>query len=513
MAQLNESGGNPSERGIKMEENKTDAILVSGIKNLKIGKQLLRGASYLLAIGITLSLSSCTTTSFLADGAKIVSIDDMDLDVPDANATMDIVEETVEEVEEINPLDLVDLSECESTTLAHALKEAGYEYSFEARKALAERYGIKNYVGTTDQNEELFAKLQVPLAERTDSPIKGEIDSKKDSQNNSKKENSNNQQNANNQQNTIIKNDPIIKNETEKKDPSSEGIGSGVGNGSNQGNSSGSNDGSVAPENPSKPNNPTTNPGNPSKPSNPGQDNKPNQPNPPAHTHNYGDWYSKNDDLEGRKCSCGHEETRNHKYGEESTSYSATGNGQHKIVSSQSCVNCGHTKNTSTTENCSFGKLLTVDTVNETWQDVCGQTKIIPHNFGTKTEQVDGTWKDVTYCTNGCNYSMSAPHNHNMVYGEWQIVKTPDECRKRAISCSECGYTEEEVNGHSWNMIQAGDPAYGENDVYQCDDCGLIKDGDEYASLTAFDFDKVLQFYADRITEKSNVKVKVIGRC
>ena len=161
----------------------------------------------------------------------------------------------------------------------------------------------------------------------------------------------------------------------------------------------------------------------------------------PEHTHYYGEWVSINDDLEATYCP---EDgvlvaTRAHKY-ETNTKTVSNNNGTHKTITTETCINCNHSKNPIVSENmaCTF------------------DAGIINKDQNT-----------ITYTCTECGYSKTEDykeeHQHN--WSEWTVTKAPTctEDGEKTRTCTVAGCeikTETEIIpalGHNygeWTVVE-----------------------------------------------------------
>lgn len=299
-------------------------------------------------------------------------------------------EEEVEEeaTEELSEFDKIDLSAYEGYKLEEALQGAGYKYSFDYRKQIAEHFGIENYKGTASQNLEILEKLGAKVT--VDTNTSNKTDDKKDNKTGVSAENKENQDNKNAASETTTPATPGASSSAE--DEKSHG------HSGNHGNS-----GDKKPTNPEKP----------------------VDPSKPDHVHAFNNWHSKDDQYEEGECSCGEKEIRKHKYNTTIGNYTPNHNGTHSADVTDTCINCGHVVSKKDTADCNYTTIIAKDDTNETKQCACGDTIDVAHVWDEGV--LDSNNNTVYTCTNpGCGYSYKVEHH---------IVEETKEKKSQADLC------------------------------------------------------------------------------
>ncbi len=158
-----------------------------------------------------------------------------------------------------------------------------------------------------------------------------------------------------------------------------------------------------------------------------------------VHEHKYNEWHAISDFEEQSKCSCGHTETREHKYEVKNTYYIYNGDGTHRQMAEEECSTCGHNISSRVLSNssCNYSawKYNEEKGLLESECEVCGHKKTIKH------EHKFGDWKynpetknDERICNDSdCGLIQTRKHNHQ--YNEWHSINDLQEQRE----CS-CGH-------------------------------------------------------------------------
>lgn len=233
---------------------------------------------------------------------------------------------------------------------------------------------------------------------------------------------------------------------------------------------------------------------------------RPDRPDPdvPAHRHSFGSWYSLNDDLEERKCSCGVTETRAHNYNNIKTTYESTKDGSHYKVTTSTCSTCGHVKVEKDLTPCSYGELKwNSEYEYKVCEDCDYELKVKDHSLKTKEEIIsneDGTHTIKTTITcSTCGYKDSKEETLDCEYGDlgWDDTYEYHECEvcgyKKTIGKHNLGPATENVVGivtypcendgcgyelEHKHIPGAKDTIYSDDTCHEvivkCEECGAI---------------------------------------
>ncbi len=225
---------------------------------------------------------------------------------------------------------------------------------------------------------------------------------------------------------------------------------------------------------------------------------------------NFGAWVSNG--IDGEKCICPvckGEKTRKHKLNT-STSYTSLGNGKHKIITTESCLNCDYTNSTEKEEDCSYGAWVSNGATGERCTcPKCKDEKTRNHSLNIErtawvyvsedihkrtvneectTCDYTNSYDETSSCKYGNEYTLSdgltvvadcpdcghqdVRHTHDLQYSEESVANNPNICYNSITSCKSCEYKVTTPIPHSF--ADNGFEDEGEKQQ-ECSKCGATK--------------------------------------